>query len=217
MHYDKDMSRDKKVKFTIASILNLSVFCIVIYCLISLISFFNNGNNRFIYFTNISNLFVGFISLTNTILLTLSVVRNKNCIPRAFSLIKVIALSMTTLTFFIVLFEIGPIDGYQKNYSGRNFFTHLVVPNLSLLSYLFFEEKLKIRWEYSFTVLIPLLVYSLTYVINVIIIKSWPDIYQINKQGLWYLYLLAFLVVDFGIGQGIYFLKRFIDLHESKH
>ena len=208
---NNNLSKNERIRFIIAFIINVIVFGLAVYCLISLSISAANGNNRFIYFTNISNLFVGFLSIVNAILLLISITKNRSYIPTIFSLIKIVAISMTTLTFFTVLFVIGPIDGYQKNYSGRNFFTHLVVPLLSLVSYFFFEEKLQLEWKYSTFVLIPLIIYSIIYVINVVMFKTWPDIYQINKQGLWYLYLLTFLVMDFGIGEGLYFLKKIID------
>ncbi len=68
-----------------------------------------------------------------------------------------------------------------------------------------------LKWKYSLFVMVPFGIYAVAYVINVVIVKSWPDIYQINKQGFWYLFLLAFLAADFGLGQGLYFLKRFVD------
>ena len=210
------MSKTIRIRFAIAAVINLAVFCIVVGCLFSLIDSYNNDNNRFIYFTNISNLLVGLISLANVIFLSLSIAKNKIYVRPVFSLIKVIALSMTTLTFFIVLFVIGPLDGYAKNYTGRNFFTHLVVPVLALISYLFFEEKLQSKWKTSILILIPLVIYSILYIVCAIVLHYWPDIYHINKQGLWYLFLLAFLIVDFGIGQGIYFLKKFIDSKSYK-
>ena len=205
------MQRSEHIKTIIAVVINVLVFSIMVYCFATLVRSFINRNNRFIYFTNISNLLVGLMAIINAVFLLLSVIKNKNCVPYIFSLIKLVLISMTTLTFFTVLFVIGPIDGYPQNYSGRNFFTHLVVPVLSLVSYLFFEEKLKFQWKYSLIALIPFAIYAIVYVINVVALKSWPDLYQINKQGLWYLFLLIFLIADFGIGQGIYFLKRFID------
>ena len=205
------MQRNEQIKTIIAIILNLIIFGIMIYCLISLIKSLNNGNNRFIYFTNISNLLVGLMSLINAVFLMLSVIKKRDYVPQVFTLIKIILISMTTLTFFVVLLIIGPVDGYQKNYSGRNFFTHLIVPLLSLFSYLFFEEKLQLKWKYSLLILVPFIIYSIIYVINVIIVKSWPDIYQINNQGLWYLFLIAFIALDFALGQGLYFLKKIID------
>ena len=205
------MQRNQRIRFIIASVINVAIFGIMIYCLITLINSYLNGKNRFIYFTNISNLFVGLIALINAFFLLLSVIKNRNCVPQVFTLIKLIAISMTTLTFFTVLLVIGPVDGYIKNYSGRNFFTHLIVPLLTLFSYLFFEEKLELKWKYSLFLLLPFGIYSIIYVINVVILQTWPDLYQINKQGLWYLFLLAFIVGDFGLDQGLYFLKRFID------
>ena len=205
------MQRSERIRAIAAAIINAVVFGMMVYCFITLVRSFINGNNRFIYFTNISNLLVGLMAAVNAVFLLLSVIKNKNCVPYIFSLIKLVLISMTTLTFFTVLFVIGPIDGYPKSYSGRNFFTHLVVPVLSLVSYLFFEEKSKLQWRHSFIALIPFAIYAVVYVINVVILKSWPDIYQINKQGLWYLFLLAFLLADFGIGQGLYFLKGLID------
>ena len=205
------MNRNKRIKYTIASIINMVIFGIMIYCLVSLIKSLNNGNNRFIYFTNISNLLVGLMSLINVFFFIMSLVKNKDCIHPIFSLIKMVFISMTTLTFFTVLFVIAPLNGFQNSYSGRNFFTHVIVPLLSLTSYLFFEEKMQLQWKYTFLILVPFVIYSIVYVINVVALQSWPDIYQINKHGLWYLYLIGFLVMDFALGQGLYFLKRFID------
>ena len=205
------MQRNERIKTIIAVIINLIVFGIMVYCLISLIKTLINGRNAFIYFTNISNLLVGFMALINATFLMLSIVKKRDCVPLIFTLIKIILISMTTVTFFVVLFVIGPTDGYQKNYSGRSLFTHLIVPLLSLISYLFFEEKMQLEWKYSLLILIPFVIYSIVYVINVIILESWPDLYHINKQGLWYLFLVAFVVAGFGVGQGLYFLKRFID------
>ena len=205
------MQRKERIRFIIASVINVAIFGIMVYCLVTLINSYISGKNKFIYFTYISNLFVGLIALINAVYLILSIIKNKDCIPQVLTLIKLIAISMTTLTFFTVLLVIGPVDGYPKNYSGRNFFTHLIVPLLALFSYLFFEEKLELKWKYSLCLLIPFVIYSIVYVINVVILQTWPDLYQINKQGLWYLFLIAFLVADFGLDQGLYFLKRFID------
>ena len=211
MYYHLNMQRKERIRFIIASVINVAIFGIMVYCLVTLINSYINGKNRFIYFTNISNLIVGLMSLINAVFLILSVVKNKNCVPQAFTLIKIIAISMTTLTFFTVLLVIGSVDGYIENYSGRNFFTHLIVPLLTLFSYFFFEEKLELKWKYSLCLLMPFVIYSIVYVINVVFLQTWPDLYQINKQGLWYFFLIAFLVADFSLGQGIYFLKRFID------
>lgn len=205
------MSKGDRLRFIVGLIINVAIVGLVIYCLISLSKSAMNGKNRFFYFTNISNLTVGFVALINTVFLALSIIKRQNYVPRALSLIKLIAISMTTLTFFTVLFVIGPVDGHAKNYSGRNLYTHLIVPLLAPISYLFFEEKLLLEWRYSLLMLVPLAIYSIFYVVNVVFTGDWPYIYRINEKGLWYLFLLAFLVADFAFCQGLFFLKRLID------
>ena len=205
------MQRNERIRFIIASIINVAIFGMVIYVLITLIKSLNYGHNRFIYFTNISSLSIGVVALIHAILLIVSVFKNKVCVPRLFSLIKMIVVSMMVLTFLTVLLVIGPLDGYPKNYQGRNFFSHLIIPILCFVSYIFFEEKLELEWKYSLFVLVPLVTYGIVYVTNVIILKTWEDLYQIDKFGIWYVFIIAFLIVDFGIGQGIYFLKKYID------
>ncbi|MCR5348065.1 MAG: hypothetical protein K6E59_00420 [Bacilli bacterium] len=205
------MAKNQRIRTIVAIFINALIVGLAGYCLVSLTRSAINGNNRFIYFTNISNVTVGFLAIANLVLLILSVVKDKNVVPPFFSWIKFVGISMTTLTFFTVLFVIGPIDGYAKNFSGRNFLTHLIIPLSALFSCLFLEEKLPQKWRYSLFVLIPFGIYAVFYVLNVVMLASWPDIYRINQQGLWYLFLLAFIIADFGIGQGMYFLKAFLD------
>lgn len=210
------MQRNKRIRYIIAALVNTAIFGIMVYVFITLIRSLIHGSNRFITFTFISNLTVGLMSIFNAVFLLISVFKNKDSIPKIFSLIKITAISMTTLTFFTVLFVIGPIDGYPHSYSGRDFYAHLLVPLLSLLSYLFLEEAFQYKWKYSLLMSIPFIIYSIAYVINVVILQTWPDIYHINDYGLWYLFLIAFLVGNFGLGQGLYFSKIYTDkkLHD---
>ena len=51
-------------------------------------------------------------------------------------------------------------------------------------------------------------IYTIVYITNVVFLKTWKDIYSVNKQGLWYVFVLVALVSDFLLSQGLYFLKR---------
>ena len=205
------MEKSKKLKLNIAVIINLIVFGIAVYCFISLLNSFHKGANKFIYYTNISNLIVGAVSFANLIFISISLCKDRLIMPKAFSIIKFVALSMTSLTFVTVLFLIGPLTGFDESYSGRNFFTHLVIPILALCSYLFLEENIKFKWRASLFVLIPHTIYSTVYLLNILVFGTWPDLYMLNTGGLWYLFMLMFFAMDFGVAQGIYFLKKFID------
>ena len=86
-----------------------------------------------------------------------------------------------------------------------------------MISYLFFEDKYLFSWKWSLVGLIPFAIYSSIYAISVVVTKTWPDIYQINKNGLWYLFMIAFYVADFAILQGIYFLKKLLVKKDVTH
>lgn len=206
------MNKKERIRIIIGSIINLAIFAISVYCLTVFIRWLYDQpeDNRFIYFTNVSNLSVGFISLFSGTFLLLSACKGQMILPKFMAIIKYIGLSMTTLTFFTVLFVIAPMTSYPGMYSGVKFFTHLIIPVFAMISYLFFEDKYLFSCKWSLVGLIPFAIYSTIYAISVVGTKTWPDIYQINKNGLWYLFMIAFYVADFAILQGIYFLKKLL-------
>ena len=206
------MSTKGKIRILTGAIINIVVFCLGIYCLIKFIGYCLDGNpdNRFRYYTNISNLTVAFIALPNAILLILSALKREMIYPKFFSVIKFIGLSMTTLTFFTVLFILAPLTSFKEMYENMRFITHLIIPLLVMISFLFFEEKTLFEWKFSLLGLIPPLIYSVVYVTNAIWLKIWPDIYQINKQGIWFVYVIALDVFGFVLSEGLYYLKKML-------
>jgi len=204
------MDKNEKIKIIIALIINIVVFGLGVFCAIRFIGFSMNGNtdNRFRYFTNVSNLSVAFLSLISAVYLLVSLFKGKNVYPWVLSLLKYLGIVMTTLTFITVVFVLAPISGYYEMYKKEKFITHLIIPVISFVSFIFLEDKIIFKWPISLLANLPLLLYGTIYIVCVVLTKVWPDIYQINKQGLWYLYTIAFIVANFGISQGIYFLKK---------
>ena len=204
------MDKKEKNKIIIALVINVTVFALGVFCLVRFIHYLMIGNtdNRFRYFTNVSNLSVAFLSLISAIYLLISLLKGKNITPFVLSLLKYLGIVMTTLTFITVVFVLAPISGFYEMYKGERFITHLIIPVVSFVSFIFLEDRILFNWKTSFLAMLPLFIYGIVYVICVVFTKSWPDIYQINKQGVWYLYAIAFLVANFGISQGIYFLKK---------
>lgn len=205
------MKKNERIRLLIGLILNLIVFGLAVYCFIGFIkSTLNSENNRFRFFTNITTTYIVVSALINAIFLGISVIKGELKMPKVVSIIKFVGLTMAMLTFFAVLFVIAPITSFQENYSGRKIFTHLILPIAVIVSYLFFEENHLFEWRYSLFGLIPFAIYSVVYIINVVFLSTWPDIYRINKQGLWYLFVLVYYVADFGFAQGVYFLKKLV-------
>ena len=207
------MNKNERIRLIIGLVINVIVFCLVMYCLITFIKYLARGDadNRFRYFTNISNLTVGLLALANSVFLTISLIKNKIVFPKILSILKIVGISMTTLTFFTVLFVIAPMTSFTEMYENVRFITHLVVPILVVVSYLFYEEKTLFEWKYSFFGIIPMVIYGCIYIPNVVFLKRWPDLYSINTYGLWYIFVIVFCIADLLIAQGLYFLKRFVN------
>ena len=204
------MTNKERVRLIIGTAINIVVFVLEVICLCIFIKYVVQGNqdNRFRYFTNISNLTVGAFALPTTILLLMSIIKGKMIYPKYFHIAKFIALTMTSLTFVVVLFALAPLTSLYEMYSNVKFITHLVVPVIAVVSYLFFEDKTEFNWKWSLLGMVPSIIYSVMYGVNVALLKRWPDLYQVNNQGLWYLFSIATVVVAFGVAQGLYFLKR---------
>ena len=205
------MKRSERIRIIVGAMINIIVFCLSIYCLTAFIKYAIHGNpdNRFRYFTNISTLTVGFIALPNAVLLVVSAIKGKMIYPTFFSIVKFVGLSMISLTFFTVLCFIAPLSSFKSMYQNMRFITHLVIPLLALISY-FFEEKTIFSWKLSLFGLIPPVIYTIVYGINVVWLKTWPDIYKVNTKGIWYVDAIIIVLFNCVLVQGLYFLKKLI-------
>ena len=74
-----------------------------------------------------------------------------------------------TVTFCVALFFLGPTRGYDAVYSGANFFSHLVVPVLSVMDFLVFDRSCTFALRDSLVTLIPFAAYGMFYMGNVLI------------------------------------------------
>ena len=198
--------------------INIIVFGLSIFCLCNFIGYIIKGSpdNRFRYFTNLSTIMVGLIALPNAILLFLSAIKRKMLISTAFSVFKYVGLSMIALTFFTVLFFIAPLTSYKEMYQNMRFITHLVIPLLVIVSYLFFEENVLFNWKLSLIGVVPSVIYTIVYGVNVPLLKTWPDIYKVNNNGLWFLFAFITIIFNVAISLGLYFLKKLVVKRLSK-
>ena len=206
------MNKKERLRLLIGATINLIVFGLAIFCLCNFVVYVIKGNpdNRFRYFTNITTLTAGLTALPNALLLVISAIRGKMIYPVFFSIAKFIGLAMVSLTFFTVLFIIAPLTSYKSMYKNMRFVTHLVIPVLVLVSYFFFEEKTLFMWKISFVGMLPPIIYTIIYGINVALLKTWPDIYKVNEKGIWFVYATLIILFNFVLVQGLYFLKKHI-------
>ena len=131
------------------------------------------------YFTVQSNLLVGISCLINILY------RNGKK-PNWLQWLNVISLVGILVTFFTVIFFLGPVFGYQIMYMGVSFWFHLVIPVMYFIVYMFVYDKETIEDKYNYLVLLPVGLYGIFYVGNILIngIGEWP------KSNDWYGFMM---------------------------
>lgn len=203
---------DRKQLFRIISLItNISLFALGVTCLVYFILVPDaEESSRFMYYTNLSNLFLGIVSAISIPYIIKSIRKKEDAIPTWLSILKLVSVTATTMTAFIVITILVPATSFFSMYRDIRLVTHAISPILALVSFLVVEKHVIYRWIWSLFGSITVLVYGTIYAILVFGLGVWPDIYEFNHFGNWPLFFPAFQAVGFGIAQGLYFLKKFI-------
>ena len=189
-------------KYKISFILNIIIVIMVIGASIMMFTGFrfmpgkiileSNKLGMFKFFTVDSNLFMGIISLIFAIFEIRLLKGNIDEIPRYMYILKLMATTSVTLTFIVVFAYLGPLVGnIYLMILNSNLFFHLLVPVFSIITFIFFERNNKMSFKYSFYGLIPVIMYGLYYLINVLIhmdngiVLPEYDFYYFVQNGIW--------------------------------
>ena len=123
------------------------------------------------FFTTLSNLFNAFVCLFYAFR---RIVRWEPT-PR-FMTWKLASTAAVGLTFLTVTGFFGPAFGYATMYQGSNFWLHLALPLLSILSFCTLERGVMLPFRATFLALVPMLIYSVGYLGNVLVqgVGEWP-------------------------------------------
>lgn len=124
------------------------------------------------FFTTLSNLFNGVVCLVYA-----SRLLCRQAITPRLTSWKLCATAAVGLTFLTVTGFFGPVFGYQTMYLGANFWMHLTLPVLSILSFLLLEPAAEIPFRRTWLALVPMLVYAVGYLGNILIqgVGEWPN------------------------------------------
>ena len=122
----------------------------------------------FKFFTVDSNVLMGILSAVFVVYEILLLKGKVNKIPFILYIFKFVMTVGVALTFATVAFLLGFIapGGYFSLFVDSNLFFHLLIPLLSIISFIFFEPNDLIRFKHSFLGLIPMGIYSIFYTIN---------------------------------------------------
>lgn len=193
---------NKNIKASIT--LNITIFILVLFSSIMMFTGYKFMHRYEIilestklgmlrFFTVQSNLFIGIISLLFAID-QINILKGRK---KEISLFKYILKLMSTgavfLTFFIVFVYLGPIskNGILSLLMNSNLFFHLIIPVLSIITFIFFEKTDKIKFKYVLYGLIPTFLYGVYYLLNVLIhvengrVSPLYDWYWFVQNGVW--------------------------------
>ena len=83
-------------------------------------------------------------------------------------LIKYIGAVSLSLTFIVVLLFLGPVFGFKYMYLGSNLWFHLIIPIIAVLEIFIFNKRI-ISINDNLLALIPMIIYGIGYIGNVLI------------------------------------------------
>lgn len=177
----------KKIKVSL--ILNIIIVLLVIFATIFMFTgfkFMPGGSllevskvEMFKFYTVDSNILMGIVSLI-FIIYERKLLKNKiKEIPKKVYILKLIATSGISLTFITTSFFLAPSYGFYAMFNNNNLLFHLVVPVLSIITYIFFE-KYDNKYKYAILGIIPMFLYSIFYTTNILI--------HLNNGGLTFKY-----------------------------
>ena len=117
---------------------------------------FTNGINTLQYYTVLSNL----LALVTSTIYSSCFLKYHGEIPVWVSFLRYTTTVCLTLTFVVVCCIFVPVAGPEVLYGGVQFFHHLCCPILSIVSFLFFENRRELTGRCIFFAVIPTLIYA---------------------------------------------------------
>ena len=202
-----------RFKTTLAIIINLAVF--ILSTVGNYIAYSRNGNNTFYYYTQLSNIFLAVASLIYAFFLFKELKDKDYRMPQFIRIIKYMATSIITVTFFIVMTVLAPMalpDGIDAAIhvivGGSCLYQHLFSPVLSIASFIFLEGNEKYTVKDNILAIIPTLAYAIILVyINIVKIFDGPyPFLRVHNQPVWA--SAAWFVVILSIAYVLAFVLR---------
>ena len=161
------------------------IFCfIVLFCRLYLDHKRGKGLKYLRYFTTDSNILCGISALSYVVCFLLS-----GQIPLWAATLRLVGTFTVMLTFFTVLFFIGPLSGrFLSYYKGADLCYHLILPVITFISLVFYEDYDYQNFIYLWCFL-PGAIYSTIYIYQTVFRGvergGWKDFYGFNRGGKW--------------------------------
>lgn len=215
-------------KNTISFILNCIIFLFVLIgCIFMFTGFEFMGHEEllvstkfemFKFFTVDSNILMGVCALIFGFYDYKVITRKIKEIPSMIYLLKLVSTVGVALTFVVTAFYLAPIskNGYFTLFRNSNLFFHFIVPFLSVITFVFFDNTTKIKFKHNFLSLIPFLLYSIFYLGDIII--HWNG--GVSPKYDWYYFaqgsIFSIIVVAISISLVVYLISLLLYFFNKK-
>jgi hypothetical protein len=152
-----------------------------------------------ITYTVQSNILLGIVALIG-IIYGLRNLKKDRPIPRRFLVLYLTAAAAAMLTALTVIFFLAPARVVAgKNYFdmllGPMFFFHFFNPFLSAAAFIYLTPAIRFAKPDAYYSIIPPVLYAIPYILNVVILKGWPDFYGFTFGGNDWAIIFVFLVI----------------------
>ncbi len=153
------------------------------------------------FFTNLSNILVAITSLFVIAAQINNLKSGEELLPKGVFLFKFVGTVSVMVTFLTCVFFLGPtsvisgaamgqgiqLSRYFNFFRGNTFFLHFFTPVISLISFVYYENAEAFPKKQVWFGLLPTLVYSVVYFIEVVLIGwqngGWFDFYSFTFGG----------------------------------
>ena len=203
-------------------ICSLVIVLTIVAITLSLLDYFHSesseaGIGTFKMFTTISNIIAAFSAAMCLPFQIDGLRRDRYKLPSWIVIVMYVGAVGVFLTFFVAITIISAYQGFVKAmFTNAKLFTHTINPLLITLLFVLVISDTHIKFSFSFISLIPVIVYMITYLIMVIILKEWSDHYYTDKYIPWPVSLILIIAISFGICQLLRFLHNLTNKHVNE-
>lgn len=172
----------------------------------------------FKFYTVDSNILMGIIALFFAGLEIQKLFGKIDEIPTYAYVLKLVGTVGVVLTFLTTVLYLGPIidTGFFSLFRNSNLFYHLIIPILSMITFVLFENTDKLKLKHTFIGMITMLIYSVFYTVSALLhiengkVIHGYDWYGFVKNGLSSVYIVTpvMLLFTYLISFGLYFLNK---------
>ncbi len=195
-----EFNRKRSIMALLAAIVGAIFYHISIYGGIVMFAEEKISFKLFRYFTIVSGVY-GLIVMIMLIPFAINGLINKRfTYNRWMAMLHYSTAICTSVVFVFALCFISFYDPILA-FGGYNFNLHFICPVMILVAFLTVESATQFTIKDSLICIIPIIVYSLIYFYNVVVVHNWEDLYNFNTYLPFYIsmpliYLFVFLIAD---------------------